>query len=128
MKPWLLDSDVYPVNMYLFPPCSREVARKYIEDNYNVAANGYCRYNGCCFSLTNLKTNQKVFFLWVDRFKLHDSVSVSNLIHEISHLVHSVFQYLNVPGFIEENNEPFAYFLGSLVEQCLRLLTKGKRG
>lgn len=122
MKLWTLNSDLYPVEIYLFPPCSGKEVRAFITKKYKMDSSVYCRYDGCCFSLIHTITNHKIFFVWLSRFDPREALSIANLAHELSHLVHTVFRYLNIPEGIEDNNEAAAYFLSFLMKQCMLLL------
>jgi len=128
MRPWKLKTDIYPIELYLFPPCTREDARKYIANRFpGVDVRDYFKYEGSIVVLSHAVTARKVFFIWLEKFNCKDPFAIASLCHEVSHIVGHAFRYLGLPLDDQASNEHYAYYLGFLVEQCVALLMKRRR-
>lgn len=64
--------------------------------------------------------HSRLVILWVKNPK-----NIPAIAHELTHLIHEGFLYLNIP-MSEDNSEPLAYYMESCFAKCLDVINKPK--
>lgn len=128
IKHFLIEDEVFNRKIYVVvgdPEKSRNHLKRKFKLSYEDCDSISKENDGCYFSVTNHKSQRKVFVIWVKNFR-NTPGDIAVVAHEILHLTFAVMCYIGVK-ISDDSEEAFTYYMDSILKKVLLKLSKKSR-
>ncbi len=118
MKPNHFFEQCYGQNFYLFIDWPEKKFIKYMEKNFGINESIDNLYDGKTMLFTNEEDRVEIIVVWTNA-KLRATRRIIVIAHECLHAIGLMYAHVGVK-YDPENDEPFTYMQGVLIEECLK--------